>query len=174
MVATFEIRTQPHPTMKPGFSVRSSALLSMAALTCSMAAAVAPDIAPPVKRTTAVATAQALRAKANPTPATLDLPSPFNPDDSGVEKKAPVSADLRAADSDALTLQKLANEMPAGARMIHDGKTVLAVGRHQLELGAVFVASLDNKLHELEVTEITSTTFTVRYRGIEYTRTLRK
>lgn len=70
-------------------------------------------------------------------------------------------------------LQSLALRFPATGSMIRGEKTLLTAGRKQFEVGEVLVIPDGGHEYELEITAISATTFTLRYRAEEFTRPIR-
>jgi hypothetical protein len=57
--------------------------------------------------------------------------------------------------------------------MVRGGKTVLTVGRKQFEAGNLITVPDAGRDFVLEVAAISSSTFTLRYQNVEYTRPIR-
>jgi len=154
------------------------------------------DIPPPLKRQSAIQLAQRLAARTPPPPVSPDLPSPFNPPD--FEKREPAEAPAGPANvahpggatspgganaasaqpppplGDRAILEAVAEKIPATGMILFGSKPILTVaGGRRFEIGSTFTVSYDNQDYDLEVVAIDRTTFTLRYRGEEVTRSIR-
>jgi hypothetical protein len=139
------------------------------------------DIAPPDKRRTTVDIAQRLARPASTPHAPADLPSPFNPPgftkgptpaktaDAAAGKAAPA-----APESDRDLLATVAAKIPTTGTIILDGKPLLISGTNRIEVGSHFTVVYNGQEYELELTAIDRTTFTVRYKGEEFTRPIKQ
>ena len=121
-----------------------------------------------------------------PGPVPTDLASPFNPQDfdrpdpadtpverqpdarAGASKSAP-AAPLTHRE----TLELLSAQInPSGVIMLR-GAPRLMIGGKAFEIGTRFTAAYNSRDYELELTAIDRTTFTLRYRGEEFTRPIK-
>lgn len=159
-------------------------IFSVGALTMS-AARVTSDLQPPQRRQTTVAVAERLTHPKAPEPLPGDLASPFNPTDFDRPDPSdtPVTrpADARASGTKAApapltnreTLELLSGQInPSGVIMLR-GTPRLMIGGKSFEIGTRFTASYNSRDYELELTAIDRTTFTLRYRGEEFTRPIK-
>lgn len=177
--------------MKSSHLLATSVLVALALPGLAFAAKAVPDIAPPQKRQASVETAERLAKRPPPAPLGADLPSPFNPPDFNKRDPAPDappsaggSAPAANAPADPGTpppppsnrqiLETLAARIPSTGTIKLGARPLLTMaGGKRLEIGTKFVVSYDNQDYELELVAIDSTTFTLRYRGEEYTRPIK-
>jgi hypothetical protein len=148
------------------------------------AAKVTPDILPPQRRQTSVATAERIARRTPPPPLPADLVSPFNPKDfdrvesretppSGADARTAVQAPPPAPLGDRQILEVLAAQLlPTGTMQI-GGSPRLVMGSKRFEVGTRFTVTYNGEDYELELVTIDRTTFTLRYRGEEITRPIK-
>lgn len=149
------------------------------------------DILPPQRRESAVTNGQkyAQRQALPPLPDTT--PNPFNPVDfdqpdpeslppappktgpaaAGAAGAAGTAAPRPAGDRDILeTLAMRLN--PSGTFVLGD-RSMIIIDRNRFEVGTKFIVTYDERDYELELVSIDRTTFTLRYRGEEITRSIK-
>ena len=160
------------------------ALLS-AAIACAAPAAkpksAKSDIVPPDQRRASVELAEKLAHPAPLEPVPEDIPQPFsppgfekpdgsaNPDRGGAaDPKAPV---MPQTDRDVLAA--VAAKIPTTGTILLGGKPLLISGTNRIEVGSHFTVVYNGQEYELELTAIDRTTFTVRYKGEEFTRPIK-
>lgn len=159
------------------------AFAALGAVQVAFAARPVADIPPPDARKTAVETAQGLaRATAQPKPMT-ELTSPFNPP--GLANAGATAAPTKASDksgppagpaapaSDQEILATLASKIPTTGTIIVGDKPLLVSGINRIEVGSHFTVVFNGQEYELELVAIDRTTFTVRYKGEEFTRPIK-
>lgn len=146
------------------------------------AARPASEIQPPDRRRVVVEKAQRLAQPAAAEPLPADLVTPFNPpnfgrSDGGARNEARPAevADPAAAGETAQTDQELlavvAAKIPTtGTIVAPNGKPFLISGRNRIEVGSFFTVVYSGQEYELELVAISRTSFTVRYKGEEFTR----
>jgi len=145
------------------------------------------DVPPPDARRGAVEVAQQLARLAPQPKAQADLPSPFSPP--GFAKTAPTAAAAKATDkpgapaakaaapvaeTDHDILSALANKIPTTGTIIVGGTPLLISGTNRIEVGSHFTVLYNGQEYELELVAIDRTTFTVRYKGEEFTRPIKQ
>lgn len=144
------------------------------------------DILPPQRREATVANGQkyAHRQALPPLPDTT--PNPFNPVDFGLPdpeslpppppKNAPAAGAAAAAPGpagDREILETLAMRLnPSGTFVLGD-RSMIIIDRNRFEVGTKFIVTYDERDYELELVAIDRTTFTLRYRGEEITRSIK-
>jgi len=149
----------------------------------ALAAKPTPDIAPPDRRRAIVEIAQRLaRPAAAPAPV-ADLVSPFSPpafskaDPSAAPAAAksgtPDAKPAPAAESDQDVLATVADKIPTTGTIILHDKPLLVSGTNRIEIGSHFTVVYNGQEYELVLTAIDRTTFTVRYKGEEFTRPIK-
>jgi hypothetical protein len=160
------------------------AFAALGAVPVAFAARPVADIPPPDARKTAVETAQRLvRPPEEPKPI-ADLTSPFNPP--GFAKAGPTTAaPTKAGDkpgapaaptapaTDQEILATLASKIPTTGTIIVGDKPLLVSGTNRIEVGSHFTVVFNGQEYELELVAIDRTTFTVRYKGEEFTRPIK-
>lgn len=144
------------------------------------------DLATPDVRRAVMEKAQQLANPPAPTPLPESLPSPFSPVGfaqmpvSGTG--APVPGGARGADSKAAPvapptdrelLASVAAKIPTTGTISLGGKPLLISGKNRLEVGSSFTVVYNGQEYELELVAIERTTFTVRYKGEEFTRPIK-
>ena len=168
--------------------LRLHRLLVSAAAVASLAVAVAAkpppsDIVPPDLRQKVVDNATRLSRTPAPTAVPADVASPFSP--AGFEKPdasemqgKPVAAAPEAKgpvvpQTDRDVLEAVADKIPTTGTIIIGGKPLLISGTNRIEVGSRFTVVYNGQEYELELVAIERTTFTVRYRGEEFTRPIK-
>ena len=166
------------------FSVQLLGLLILAT-SALQGAKVTPDLLPPQRRQTTVATAERLARQTPPPSLPGGLVSPFNPKnfDKAEATEAPrTNAEQTAAApekpaaplGDRQILEILAAQLSPTGTMTHfDGTPRLVMGSKRFEVGTRFTVTYNNQDYELELVTIDRTTFTLRYRGEEITRPIK-
>lgn len=159
----------------------AAALSAFVGAAATYAAKPSSDIAPGDVRRAVVAKAELLAAPASAKPLPSEWPQPFSPPGferpAGAEGRdnvnAPFSGDAKAAalpPTDREALAAVAAKIPTSGTFIIGGKPLLISGTNKIEIGSRFTVVFNGQEYELELIAITSTTFTVRYKGEEYTR----
>lgn len=177
--------------MKPRpFLLLPVALLAASLAPAAFGAAAKSDLLPPQRRQASVDTAEKLLQRAVPPPVAAEFPSPFNPAEfdrpdpsagraaGGNAPRPPGGAPAPSgvpapAPGDREILETLAMRLPPAATFVRDGKPLLVMGRDRFEVGTRFIVTYNDQDYELELVSIDRTTFTLRYRGEEYTRPIR-
>jgi hypothetical protein len=164
-----------------------SVLLLLVAPVGLSAAAVKPDIVPPMRRDAAVNVANKLTKRPAPTPVSPELPNPFNPanfnDPDPNAPRLPGGARPGAAGAGAAgpvsppadreILDTLAARLTPSGTLSLGGKPLLIIDRNRFEVGTKFIVTFNEQDFELELVAIDRTTFTLRYRGEEVTRPIK-
>lgn len=145
------------------------------------------DILPPQRREAAVANGQKYAQR----PALPELPettpNPFNPanfDQPDLESLPPpppkagpaapgaaAAAPRPAGDRD--ILETLAMRLNPSGTFVLGGRSMIIIDRNRFEVGTKFIVTYDERDYELELVAIDRTTFTLRYRGEEITRSIK-
>lgn len=169
--------------MKPSSQLGSLclAVAGLAALTPSVKAKPASDIASIDARRAIVAKAEQLAAPPKLAPVPTEWPQPFNPPgfgrpataardnaSPGGRENATNAQPVQLTDRDTLAI--VAAKIPTTGSIVLGGKPLLISGTNRIEIGSRFTVVYNGQEYELELVAITSTTFTVRYKGEEYTR----
>ena len=166
-------------------------LASAAALLVARADAAKPvkpaaDILPPDHRRALVEKAERLAQTPAPIPVPAEVPGPFNPPGfdrpdtpQGGEASGQKAADGKPAapalpQTDQELLAAVAAKIPTTGTMIIGGKPLLISGTHRIEAGSRFTVVYNGQDYELELVAIDRTTFTVRYKGEEFTRPIKQ
>ena len=168
-------------TISPRWCVVLLGVASLA-VSAARAAKVNSDIAPPEKRRATLEEAEKLAHRPATPPVAADLPQPFSPP--GFTKpEAPVGGaapDKNAApvaagpQTDREALEAVAAKIPTTGTIILGGKPLLISGVNRIEIGSHFTVVYGGQEYELELTAIDRTTFTVRYKGEEFTRPIKQ
>jgi hypothetical protein len=143
------------------------------------------DILPPERRRVVVESALQIARRTAPPPSGPETPNPFNPPGFGKadksearqgrgtgDKAGPVAPAAPSSDRDVLAA--VASKIPASGTIVLGGKPLLTSGMNRIEVGSHFTVVYNGQEYELELVAITSTTFTVRYRGEEFTRPIKQ
>jgi hypothetical protein len=152
----------------------------VAALGASVARAAKPvaDIVSPDLRKASVEIAEHLARPPAKAPLPSSLPTPFSPPnfdkgdrpDAGKAATANSAAQPTVAASDREALAAVAAKIPTTGSIELGGKRLLISGINKIEIGSHFTVVYSGQDYELELVAVSNTTFTVRYRGEEYTR----
>jgi hypothetical protein len=141
-----------------------------------LAAAPASDISSSQNREATVQLARQLAREIHRVPATA-TPSPFNPADFDAPdetNKGPKQPSVAAPPkSDREILEALALRFPANGTIARGSKIFLTAGRKQFEAGQIFTLSELGHDYEVELTAVSATAFTLRYRNETFTRPVR-
>jgi hypothetical protein len=128
-----------------------------------------PDIPPVQDREKFIVGANELLAQQKTLPIiTEPIPDPFVGKIDIIIKEDPVLAPVGAA-----LIEKLANRIPVTGSVNLGGVPILLMSQKRLKVGDVYTISFEGQNYDLEITAITSITFSVRYRSINYTRATR-
>jgi hypothetical protein len=172
---------------------RLSSLFAAAAVAAVMlaptvrAAKSASDLLPPDLRRAVVERAQKLAQPVAAAPLPAELASPFSP--AGFDKPdpsearegrvppaataEPKTATPAAPQTDSEVLAAVAAKIPTTGTIILGGKPLLISGMNRIEVGSRFTVVYGGEEYELELVAIDRTTFTVRYKGQEFTRPIK-
>ncbi len=171
---------------RPLFSALAFAALGL--LPCRGADKIVSDIASPERRRAVVETAEHLAQTPAPAPLPKDLPQPFNPpnfsqpDPSEAKENQPAATATAtsgattapaAPATDRDVLEAVADKIPTTGTIILGGTPLLVSGTNRIEVGSHFTVVYNGQEYELELTAIDRTTFTVRYKGEEFTRPIK-
>ena len=165
--------------MKPRYTnLGALAFAALLAAPLARAAMPASDILPPDLRRTTVEKAQRLAQPPPPPNVPADLPSPFAPagyeDSDGSEAGQPAAkSEAPPPPSNQQVLETLADKIPTTGTIIMRGTPLLVSGTNRIEVGSRFTVVYNGKEYELELVAIGRTTFTVRYKGEQFTRPIK-
>ena len=165
---------------RSGFSLLAATAALLAFLP-SVHARVLADVAAPDARRVVLAQAEALAHPKAPAPLPANLATPFSPQDfaqpdpSEVNQPAVGNASNAAPVklSDRALLATVADKIPTTGTIILNGTPLLICGVNRIEVGSHFTVVYEGQEYELELVAVDPTTFTVRYRGEEYTRPIK-
>ncbi|MFZ9745431.1 MAG: hypothetical protein ACO3G4_02245 [Opitutaceae bacterium] len=134
------------------------------------------DLPPPAQRAAQVAAAEGLAVRSRLAPAPAETPSPFAPlgfegTDPADPKGAAGLAEKPRGDRE--TLELLAAQLSPSGVIVLRGSHLLILSNRQHPAGTRFTVSHQGQEHELLLTEVTRTTYTLRYREEETTRTIK-
>jgi hypothetical protein len=135
------------------------------------------DLPAPAQREGQVAAAERLAVRPRPVPAPADTPSPFAP--AGFDPAEPVDSKRAAAGAaekprgDRETLELLAAQLSPSGVIVLRGSHLLILSNRQHPAGTRFTVTLQGQEHELLLAEVTRTTYSLRYREEETTRTIK-
>lgn len=163
----------------------SAALCAWASGPDLFAARAAADLLSPQRREEIVDTAEQLARRAPPPPLPADVANPFDPaafsqpDPNAPRSPAPVAgasapAQPARAPGDREILETLAERLNPSGTLIFSGKPLLIIDRNRFEVGTRFIVTYNGQDYELELVAIDRTTFTLRFRGEEFTRPIAK
>lgn len=171
--------------------MKTRALLSLSLAGLLFAAAEAhaqrgrADILPPQRREAAVTNGQKYAQRQALPELPENTPNPFNPPDFGQPDQEPLplppkggaAAGAAAAaprpPGDREILETLAMKLnPSGTFVLGD-RSMIIIDRNRFEVGTKFIVTYDERDYELELVAIDRTTFTLRYRGEEITRSIK-
>ena len=143
------------------------------------------DIVPPEQRRLSVQKAERLSHPTTPAALPTELVTPFNPPnfdrpEDGASTEARPAAEGKpgvaapaAPQTDRDVLAAVAAKIPTTGSIILGGKPLLVSGTNRIEAGSRFTVVYNGQEYELELVAIDRTTFTVRYKGEEFTRTIK-
>jgi hypothetical protein len=142
----------------------------------ALAAKPASDIQGLDMRRAVVEKAERLARDPAPQPLPADVTSPFSP--AGFEgapsEGAAAPGDSRrqaaAPQTDQALLATVAGRIPTTGTIILGARPLLISGTNRIEVGSHFTVVYSGQEYELELVAIDRTTFTVRYKGEEFTR----
>jgi len=135
------------------------------------------DLPPPAQRDGQIAAAERLAVRPRPVPAPAETPSPFAP--AGFDPVEPADPKRSAGGAaekprgDRETLELLAAQLSPSGVIVLRGSHLLILSNRQHPAGTRFTVSFQGQEHELLLAEVTRTTYTLRYRGEETTRTIK-
>lgn len=154
------------------------ALLALGlALPGAIAGEPAGDLPPPAQRAGQVAAAERLAVRSRPAPVPTETPSPFAP--TGFDAADPADPKQAAAGvgekprGDRETLELLAAQLSPSGVIVLRGSPLLILSNRQYPAGTRFTVTLQGQEHELLLVEVSRTTYTLRYRAEETTRTIK-
>lgn len=146
----------------------------------------ASDILPPDSRRAVIEKAGRLAHPAAPAPLPSEIVTPFAPPgfeqpDASESRERPAGrpgADGKAAPAapptDRELLAAVAARIPTTGTIILGGKPLLISGTNRIEAGSRFTVIYNGQEYELELVAIDRTTFTVRFKGEEFTRPIKQ
>lgn len=159
---------------------RVPVLLALALGLCpAFAAAASPgpgpaELPPPATRAARLAAAERLARRPTPPPVPPDLASPFDPRGfAAPDAPEPAGPVAENTSGDRETLEVLAAQLSPSGVIVLRGSHLLILSNRHFEAGTRFTVSYQGREHELLLVSVTRTTFTLRYRGEEITRTIR-
>jgi hypothetical protein len=143
------------------------------------------DLVAPQKRQTALVSAERLHRLPDMAPLPDDLADPFNPPgfdapppEAAKAPKAeavrPSATPIESPKSDREVLEKLAALIPQAGIITQDDKAMITFGAKRISEGQIFRMSYNNRDYDLQIVAIGTSTFTVRYRDEELTRSTRQ
>jgi hypothetical protein len=152
-------------------------LASGLALSGSFGGEPAGDLPPPAQRASQVATAEGLAVRNRPAPTPGGSSSPFAPQgfeaaDLNDPKRAAVGGAEKPRE-DRETLELLAAQLSPSGVIVLRGSPLLILSNRQHPAGTRFTVTLQGQEHELLLVEVSRTTYTLRYRAEETTRTIK-
>lgn len=162
--------------------------LASAAAASAAAPKPASDIATPEHRRAIVQTADRLAHPGALPALPADLTNPFSPanfdkpDPSEAHDKAPAPGRVAAAETAAAPAQPVtdrellaavAAKIPTTGTIILNGTPLLVSGTNRLQVGSSFTVVYNGQEYELQLVAIDRTTFTLRYKGEEFTRPIK-
>ena len=135
------------------------------------------DLPAPAQRDGEVAAANRLALRSRPAPPPTEAPSPFTP--AGFEPAEPGDPKWSGPGAaqkprgDRETLELLAAQLSPSGVIVLRGSHLLILSNRQHPAGTRFTIALQGQEHELLLTEVTRTTYTLRFREEETTRTIK-
>ena len=135
------------------------------------------DLPPPAQRAGQVSAAERLAVRSRPAPGPAETPSPFAP--AGFDAADPADPKQAAAGAaekprgDRETLELLAAQLSPSGVIVLRGSPLLILSNRQYPAGTRFTVTLQGQEHELLLVEVSRTTYTLRYRAEETTRTIK-
>jgi hypothetical protein len=137
------------------------------------------DLIPPDRRQITVELARELTRVREPAPLPPDFQHPFNPATFEPPEPGTVATAVEAGPAppprppaDREILELLAARLTPSGSIIFGGAPQLIMGAKRFPVGTRFTVTYDNRDYELELVTIDRTTFTLRYRGEEITRSI--
>ena len=144
------------------------------------------DVVPAPKRAPAVELAQRLAKPAELAPLPADLKPPFNPpgfdQPDEAEERARVAAAAAAAEQkveplkpmgDREILVAIAERIQPSGTIILGGEPILLLRQKKVKIGDTLSVSYEGRNVEVEITEISRTTYTLRLNRAEITRPIK-
>jgi hypothetical protein len=148
------------------------------------------DVLPPAHRQQIVDLALALTRAPAPVSLPENLPQPFSPPgfekadgEAGKVSTSPGSAETVATpisppqplapEGDREILEALAARLMPSGTLVMGGTPQLVIGKNRFPVGTRFTVSFNSQDYELELVSIDRTTFTLRFRGEEFTRPIK-
>lgn len=167
--------------MKPAVT-----LLAFCVLPALAIAAAKFDVHPPQKRQPVVEKAQKLAAPAALDALPADLKSPFNPpgfdQPDEAEEKARAAAAAAAAEQkveplkpmgDREILLAIADRITPSGTIVMGGEPILLFRQKKMKVGEKLSVSYEGRSIEVEITEITRTSFSLRFNRAEISRPIK-
>lgn len=166
----------------PLFRLLATATLGLAVLPAVHAARVVPDVPSLEQRRATLQNAERLTNPPEAAPLPTELPSPFSPDGFGTSDGADVRrveggerpAEPALPQTDREVLEAVAARIPTTGTIVMGGKPLLISGTNRIEVGSLFTVVYNGLEYELELVAINRTTFTVRYKGEQFTRAIKQ
>lgn len=156
------------------------AVIVVALLGADHARAQTVDVPPFPKRAEAVQKATTLlasRGQVKPLPELLPTPFAFAGERGGEPAPAPDSGDTTpvvVAEPLARDLiATLARMVPATGTVVLGSNRMLLTSQKRLKVGDVYTITLDGRTHDVTISAIDTTTFTILFRGETFTRAVR-
>ena len=136
------------------------------------------DLATSQTRQATVQVAKELSGVPVVAPISGDVPNPFNPPGYSLPETipahtAPAARTAPVIRSDREILDILLRRFPASGAMTWGGRVLLVAGDKRYEAGQTLLLSYDGRDFEVELVAVTATSFTLRYRGAEISRSIR-
>jgi hypothetical protein len=131
------------------------------------------DVLPPAQRQSTVETAARLAESAAPHALPAGLKNPFVGPVATVTTEAGPRETAPAAVSDRQLLQSIAPLVNPSGTMMLGGESILLFGQKRIKVGDPLSISFDGRPYELVISNIQSTSFTLRLRGEEITRSIK-
>jgi hypothetical protein len=157
-----------------------AALAAGALSSAALAAKPASDIQGLDIRRAVVEKAERLSRDPAPQPLPADIASPFSPagfegapSDGGSAAPGDFRRQAAAPQTDEALLATVAARIPTTGTIILGGRPLLISGTNRIEVGSHFTVVYSGQEYELELVAIDRTTFTVRYKGEEFTRPIK-
>lgn len=156
-----------------------AAIAAGALPSAALAAKPASDIQGQDMRRAVVEKAERLARDPESQPLPADIASPFSPAGfEGVPSEGAAPGDSRrqaaGPQTDEALLATVAARIPTTGTIILGGKPLLISGTNRIEVGSHFTVVYSGQEYELELVAIERTTFTVRYKGEEFTRPIKQ
>lgn len=151
-------------------------LLSFSAflITAAVLSAQRSDVLPPARRVPVVEGATQLAELGQPKPLPEPLKNPFSPTPTIQEtSQAPARAAAPAAITDRQLLEAIARQIDPTGTVAIGGEPMLLFGQKRIKVGDALPITFDGKPYDIVITAIQSTSFTLRLRGEEITRSIK-